>query len=489
LSNWTLGKKLFACFGVTGAIALALGIVSWISMDAMRADMERLSQTYTRARYLAGRIDIAATDTISASRGVLLSAMLQDEAGAKSQISAYREALQRVGNYTKEVRPLLTSAGGFRLVGDLESRMPALESMMTEVQQALAASDLIKAQEIQAKRLNGAAVEVKATADKLTKEQNRLIELIQAESAAAVAARRVLILSLIGLSALALIGVTLVVRSSSRVLQEIAAELDSTARQVSGAAAQVSRSSQALAQDATRQAASIEETSAAGEEVRSMAERNSSNSMDMARVVGQSQERTIQARKSLEAMVSSMAAITDSSGRISKIISVIEQIAFQTNILALNAAVEAARAGEAGQGFAVVADEVRSLAQRCAQAAKDTAQLISDSRAKTDEGRARTDEVSSLIRTIAEDANQVRQLVDEVATGSQEQTRGLVQIAAALQDMQNVTTRGAAGAEETAAASDELNSQSKMLSDLVDRLGQMVDSSSERRALVPASRG
>src|SRR5947209_19942322 len=131
-------------------------------------------------------------------------------------------------------------------------------------------------------------------------------------------------------------------------------------------------------------------------------------------------------------MVTSMQEINASSDKISKIIRVIDEIAFQTNILALNAAVEAARAGEAGMGFAVVADEVRNLAQRCAQAARDTAGLIEESIAKANGGRQRVDEVAVAMRAITEEAGKVRDLIDEVNRASQEQSRGIDQVNGAV---------------------------------------------------------
>jgi methyl-accepting chemotaxis protein len=178
-----------------------------------------------------------------------------------------------------------------------------------------------------------------------------------------------------------------------------------------------------------------------------------------------------------------MKEINGSSDRISKIIRVIDEIAFQTNILALNAAVEAARAGEAGMGFAVVADEVRNLAQRCAQAARDTAALIEESIAKTTEGSIRLDQVTEAIGFITTTATKVRTLVDEVNLGSKEQSHGIEQVARAVSQMEQVTQRTAASAEEGASAGEQLTAQSHALRTLVERLGTMVGGDAGRSTI------
>ncbi len=261
----------------------------------------------------------------------------------------------------------------------------------------------------------------------------------------------------------------------SRVLGHAVSELNEAASQMDSAASQVSRSSQSLAQGSSEQAASLEETSASSEQINAMARNNSEKSGEAASLVSGSQEKFAQANQSLAETMAAMGQIHAQSGKISKIIKVIDEIAFQTNILALNAAVEAARAGEAGMGFAVVADEVRNLAQRSAQAAKDTAELIEESISKSNGGEAKVDQVAIAIRMITEEFGKVQTLVDEVNRGSQEQTRGMNEVAKAVVQMQTVTQSTAAIAEESAAAAEELNGQSETLKNVVRRLTVMVE--------------
>ena len=294
---------------------------------------------------------------------------------------------------------------------------------------------------------------------------------------------------ILGIIAVALgIGISwLMVAALNKEMTRAVSELTEGAEQIASAASQVSASSQSLAQGSSEQAASIEETSASSEEINSMSRKNTDNSRSMATLVEQSQQMFRKANGQLEEMVVSMDEINESSGKISKIIKVIDEIAFQTNILALNAAVEAARAGEAGMGFAVVADEVRSLAQRSAQAAKDTALLIEDSISKSNAGKTKVDQVATAIRGITEDSVKIKTLADEVNISSEEQTRGLDQIAKAIGQMEQVTQTTAANAEESAAAAEELNAQSESLRDVVGRLNAMVGGQEihESRARAP----
>ena len=169
-----------------------------------------------------------------------------------------------------------------------------------------------------------------------------------------------------------------------------------------------------------------------------------------------------------------MESIKASSNKIAKIIKTIDEIAFQTNILALNAAVEAARAGEAGMGFAVVADEVRNLAQRCAQAAKDTATLIEESIHTANEGSEQLNRVVEAIQGINQQATKVKEIVENVNSRSQEQSRSIEQISAAVAQMQKVTQNTAASAEQGASTSQEMSSHADTVRTAVGQLYALV---------------
>jgi methyl-accepting chemotaxis protein/methyl-accepting chemotaxis protein-1 (serine sensor receptor) len=266
------------------------------------------------------------------------------------------------------------------------------------------------------------------------------------------------------------------VRRVNRVLRGTVRQLLEGAGEIAAAAAQVSTSAQSLSQGTSEQAASLEETSASGHEISATARRNNENSGLVAGLAQQSHAHCMEANDTLQQTMVAMQGIGASSDKISKIIRIIDEIAFQTNILALNAAVEAARAGEAGMGFAVVADEVRSLAQRCASAARDTAPLIEDSIARAGEGKARVDQVARSIRTLTDESLQVRDLVAEVNSGSQEQARGIEQMAIALAQMEHVTQTAAASASESAAAAQQLTAQSQCLDGIARHLAVLVGS-------------
>lgn len=268
-------------------------------------------------------------------------------------------------------------------------------------------------------------------------------------------------------------------RRISEKLQHTVHRLRTVAEQAETAVRPLSSSSHTLARGASEQAASLEETSAATEQINAMALTNGENSRAAADLMAQAQPKFKAANHALDQMVCSIGELNTACEGVAKIIKVIDGIAFQTNILALNAAVEAARAGEAGAGFSVVADEVRSLAKRSAQAAHETTGLIEQSITKSREGRARVSEVSEIIHGLTGEASSAAAMVIQVNQASQEQARGISQIAAAISQMQRVTQEVATSAEQSSSAAAAAEAQATVLHEVVEGLMALVSGSVE----------
>ena len=286
----------------------------------------------------------------------------------------------------------------------------------------------------------------------------------------------VLIILVIGLASLAAITTWVSIAHHAHALHLTIHELSLMSDNVGSGAAQVAAASRSLAQGASEQVAAVEDISGSARQTSFMATANVGKTQSVSDLVAREQNQFAASAPLLGDMVSAMEKIDTAGNRISKINKVIDEIAFQTNILALNAAVEAARAGEAGLGFAVVADEVRNLAQRCTQAARETAILIADSIVCTESGRHKVGEVATAISALAEQSVSMGTLVNEVQAGSFEQRQSIERIETSLNKIEEVTQQAAAGAEEGSAAAEELSAQAAALHDIVAVLRRMVGS-------------
>ncbi|HZZ17869.1 MAG TPA: methyl-accepting chemotaxis protein [Opitutaceae bacterium] len=274
----------------------------------------------------------------------------------------------------------------------------------------------------------------------------------------------------------------IIIRSVTLPITQTAAHLATESAKANASALRVARASQSIAEGASEQASSLEQTSSSLREMADMTQRNSENAQNAKGLANEARETADIGAADMVQMKAAMGAIKESSVEISKIIKTIDDIAFQTNILALNAAVEAARAGEAGLGFAVVAEEVRNLAQRSAEAAKETAARISTSKEKSEQGVLISDKMATNLAAILEKTRQLDERIAEIAESSRQQNEGIAQVNVAVASMDKVTQENAALADQSASASEELKAQAEQVRIEVAGLMRMAHGKGEAAA-------
>jgi methyl-accepting chemotaxis protein len=469
-----LRRKLLLGYGVMLGLLLLLGGAALFSLHNLNDDLDRATRVTARKQFLAGGVNAAASEMTSLERGSVLASVVGDKPHSDAYQQQFRAPQQRLQENVAELRRLSDSNDGEGLLPRIEQEAGLVRQAQEELRQAMASQQLDAALSIFSQRLQPRLEEIGRDSSQLVEHQNTDL----AATAEASATKSVRIRNLtVGIALLAVIvgcGVLWIVHGANLSLQHLAARMAESADKVATAAGQVSGAGRSLAQGASEQAASLEQTSASTEEIASITRQNADHTIQVANLMQQSERGASEVNQTLDRMVEKMKEIDASSNKIARIIKVIDEIAFQTNILALNAAVEAARAGEAGLGFAVVADEVRNLAQRCAQAARDTASLIEESIATSHDGNARLDQMAGAVRAMTDNSVRVKSLVDEVSLGSQEQARGMEQISRAVLHMEKVTQTTAAGAEQSAAAGAQLDGHAGELRGLVHEMREMV---------------
>ena len=473
MRNQTVGRQITLAFGLMLALTAALGVVAVYAIGSLNRSVAGLAEDNLPSVYLAGRLNTGA-------KAILMRIHLHMQSNSAEKQAKYEKYLNdRAVAWNEEMakyEALASQSADRALTASAREDMQALLAAWQKIRPLSSAFQHQEAFAVYEQEATKPGDRLDETMKKLVALNNKQAE-AASEAATATASRARWRVNLILFSTL-LVGVAMaffMVRWIKTRLRSAIRDLEEAAGQVSRASSHIATASQDLASGASEQAAALEETSASSEEVNSMARKNAENSRQASNTVRDSAAGVEAAGKALEGMVQAMDQISESSGKVGRIIKVIDEIAFQTNILALNAAVEAARAGEAGLGFAVVADEVRNLAQRSAQAAKDTAALIEESIERSTSGKSSVEVVAAAIRGITAGSGKVRELVEEVGTGSEEQARGIEQIAKVVVQMEQMTQKTAANAEESAAAAQQLSAQTATLQSIVRDLSELIE--------------
>ncbi|HWF48823.1 MAG TPA: methyl-accepting chemotaxis protein [Bryobacteraceae bacterium] len=461
MKNNTIAQHVTLPPAILGAVAGLLAVLSIFVITSLTASTDSLAQGSLPA---LGQLSMLDQPLFELRRLVILQAFAKDPEEAHSYDSDVSADLEAVRRQEREYGKLPAESQDRQLTRNFESSLDPLSSATAEI------SDLSR----QGKKddaVNAVRQRFLPAFDAIANtERRRMSVRLAAASQLAAGSGRFASSSLIavwaGFGIALTLGVLLCLNSRRRVSRELMAivgSFEDNAGRLAAGVSEVSSSGHALSNGCSQQAASIEEISSSIEEMSAMTLRNSENSARASSMMADTSSQISRSNVALKDMIVSMDAIKASSEKVAKINRTIDDIAFQTNILALNAAVEAARAGDAGMGFAVVADEVRNLAQRSAAAAKDTAFLIEEAIENTQKGSRRLDQVASVIKAITEGGAQVGNLIEEVKEASSQQAQGITQISQAILHVSKITQQAAAGAEEGAAASEELGEQARSI--------------------------
>jgi methyl-accepting chemotaxis protein/methyl-accepting chemotaxis protein-1 (serine sensor receptor) len=451
-----------------------MGVSSYLAIQRLGNELETQSQSTAKALALAGDIKAAVFGVRIANRGVMLFSSIKSDAAVEKAEKAFQTSHADLEKKLTDMAGRMTSEDGRQLVDNLRTSLAGY----TEEHQHVAAlskegkvDEAVKYDSVVGVKLGG---EMSKYAGELSDRQIKWSEEAMARGAGirswSTYTTILMLIACAGISALVLyLGFQAMscLRGVSQSLKSASAEINSTA-------AELAASSSSLASSSSRQAASLEEVSAATEQVSGMVKQSAEIADQTADAVRQEAEIEAEVKVAMKATTESIGEINSASTQISKIIKVIDEIAFQTNILALNAAVEAARAGEAGMGFAVVADEVRNLAHRSADAARETSGIIEKSIVNARHGSERIAAVADCLERRAKLHGVVREQSERTRVACREQAKGIEEVTSAAHQISAATQVASANAEQGERASEQLTSEAERLTSAIRQLDDLI---------------
>ena len=347
----SVSKKLLSSFGAMLALVLVLGACAFFVTRDLSGDLDRAVNGTGHQQYLTGMINAGASEMASCERAGVLAAVLGDKARAEEAQQRFRAAADGLQKCLAELRRVGDAQDSRALLDGLDQQAALVLQAHDEEQQAIANQQMDAALSAFTQKAQPRLEEISKQAAVVVERQNHELAAVSTQSEVKSGRVQAMVIALILLAMGVGCGVLWIVMKANGLLMGLAARMAESAEQVAGAAAQVSGASQSVAQGATEQAASLEETSASTEEIASIGRKNADNAQEVAVLMQRTEVGAGEVHQTLDRMVEKMKEIDSSSNKIARIIKVIDEIAFQTNILALNAAVEAARAGEVRAGI------------------------------------------------------------------------------------------------------------------------------------------
>jgi methyl-accepting chemotaxis protein len=467
-----LSTRIQMGFGSLVILFIIMSVFAVYSVNSINRQMQA-ANTYATKINLCNNMQKAILTVSRSARGMLI---FTDESNMRNDEQNIQKAYNQFDQSMTTAKNLALTQARQEKLNQIQNLNDQIRALVDQIRELTRANHNADAKVLATEQFASLMNELIAHTDGIIKEYE------QATKEAMENANGTVHMTLIALIVLVGAGLTIggglayfITRSITLPMNSIASRISEGAGQVAAASGQLSASAQQLSQGSTEQAAAIEETSSTLQESASMMEQNLTSTKQAAGLSGNAKQSADKGNVEMQEMLDSIREIKNSSGQIAKIIKVIDDIAFQTNILALNAAIEAARAGEAGMGFAVVAEEVRNLAGRSAQAAKDTTAIIETNIELSANGVTVAEKVRQALDEITGQSKKVSELMDEVTAASQEQVQGIDQVTKAMMQVETVTQQNAANAEESASASEELNAQAENMRKIVLELYTLVN--------------